>query len=161
MKRQGSEKTLGDLRSRTDAYFDSQLDQIAGERQRLIHELESMHAQYTRMDQLIMEKAASMKVPYVKPALLEINQDLQEEITVDQYNDSVEGLINKLLSVSTYVADLSENFGDHMLGSWLFSGSKPYLVTMQQPDSPAMDIERSRALIDGMLDDVAARFGSS
>ncbi len=59
---------------------------MADERQKLLHELEALNAQYIRMDHSIGEKAVSLKVPYIKPALVEINQDLREEITIEQYS---------------------------------------------------------------------------
>lgn len=160
MRKAGSAKALDDIRARVNGYFDSALGGMSEERQKLTHELESLNAQYIRMDHFIGEKALSLKVPYIKPALVEVNESLREEITIDQYSDEVELLAAKLASVSAYVADLSASYDGNMLGSWLFSGSKPYVLSFKEPDSPVITIERSRGLIIGLLDNVAAEYVS-
>ena len=47
---------------------------------------------------------------------------------------------------------MSTQYKEHTIGSWLFSGAKNYILTINTPPNPILTIENSRALIENTLD---------
>ena len=143
---------LKGLRTAVDDYFDGQLKPYAGEAQRLQSELQDLDAQYNKMNEIITNRASLARVPYLKPANVKYDEDAVEEIVVEQYNGSVDLLITKLLTGSNYIADLSDTYDKYTLGSWLFSGQRQYVVTLNPPVSPVMSLQASKAEVMLILD---------
>ncbi len=148
-------KTVDSIKSAVSGYFGEMLESMDDEVKKVVQELESCDVQYRKIDDVVSSKSYSLKVPYLKPTAVQINPDLREEIVIDQYNEKTDALIGKLISNSTYVADVSGTYNGHTLGSWLFSSDKPYLLTIKPPVSTVLIVERSKDNILGLLDSVA------
>ncbi len=145
-------KTLATVKEIVGTYFGSLMDSMKDEKEKLRSELESMGAQYTRINEVISGKASGAKIPYVKPFIVDMDTDLKEEIVIEQYNETVDALIGKLVLSSTYVADLSGTYKGHTLGSWLFSAERPYVLTIKTPSSLFIVIENASDTITAMLE---------
>ncbi len=157
----GSGSLVEKLRTKANTYFDAILADMPADKEKFTSELESLNVQYVRLNQIISEKAISMNVPYIKPSFVNVDTTRREGITIDQYNSSVEQLIGKLISTSKYVADISVNYKEYMLGTWVFSSDRAYVLTLKQPENPIMYLEASRTTINGLLDNIADQYGSS
>lgn len=142
------------VKSLVEEYFQGLLEDMNDEQKSLDQYLESIDSQYKRIDEVVASKTASYKIPYMKPFALNMNQDQTEEIVIDQYNDRIDTLVGKLVSISNYVADVSGNYKGHMIGSWIFSGQKPYMLSLNPPDSFIITIEQAQKAISDMVDDV-------
>ncbi len=151
--------TLKDIRSEADSYFTSLLENLKDEQTKLESEMESATAQYKQIDSVITEKSAAARVPYVRPLFVDRQQREDETILIDRYDESLEAFVGKLVSASNYVADLSATYKQYKLGSWLFSGEKNHVLTLNPPTSPVLAIENSRGVIDGMLSGIEASAG--
>lgn len=138
-------------------FFKGLLFDLIEEKNRLEGEMESAGMQYKKIDDVIIEKSNAMKIPYIKPLLVNFDTDTREEIVIAGYDAKTDGLVGKLASTATYVADISEKYRDVMLGSWLFSGSKTYLLRLKAPESIVMTIEDSEDAINDMLSDISNR----
>lgn len=154
-------KKVRDVRDIVSNYFNGLLDNLKDEQDRLQLELESINVQYKKINDVVSAKSTTLKVPYIRPLYVDVNQDLREEIVIEQYNDSLDSLIGKLVSTSTYIADVSDTYKNQKLGSWLFSGGKPYVLTMRRPASMVVMIERSSDLINDRLDSVSIGLGEA
>lgn len=130
-----------------DQYFKNVLSVFENEQKALDNELQSTSINYAKFSSTITEKAEMLKLPYIKPYLLEFNENNRETITLDTYDSSVELLLGKLLLSSKYVAEVSGTYKNHTLGSWLFSSDKAYVVTIKPPESVILDIENSKDII--------------
>ncbi|MCL5239140.1 MAG: hypothetical protein M1286_01545 [Candidatus Marsarchaeota archaeon] len=151
--------TVSDARSETDNYFNGIMDRLKDEQAKLDSEMESATAQYKQIDSVITEKSAAARVPYVRPLFVDRQQREDETILIDRYDESLEAFVGKLVSASNYVADLSATYKQYKLGSWLFSGEKNHVLTLNPPTSPVLAIENSRGVIDGMLSGIEASAG--
>jgi len=97
-------------------------------------------------------------VPYIKPKSIERKEEADENVIIDKYEPGMESLIGKLLSNAVYVADVSVPYKNYILGSWLFSGQKNYLLSLDTPTSLVLNIETSRDVISYLLDTISGVF---
>lgn len=151
----GAVQKIGELSKSVDDYFGGMLSNLNDEQRELDQVLANTDLYYSKMDSIIFDKAASARVPYVKPYFVYVNPDKREEIVIEKYYEELDMLLGKLTNGSDYVADLSGTYKEHKFGSWLFSGSKDYLLTIRAPTSIVMDIDRSSTLIKNMLNTVS------
>ncbi|MDE1854892.1 MAG: hypothetical protein KGH57_01040 [Candidatus Micrarchaeota archaeon] len=149
--------TLQGIRSQINSYFDALLENMKEEQAKLASEMESATAQYKAIDSVINSKAAVARVPYIKPLLVSRTASREESIVIESYDESLEAFIGKLVNVSTYVADMSADYKQYKLGSWIFSGAKNHVLTVNPPTSPVLVIENSKGIIDDMLDNIESR----
>ncbi|MGC8628751.1 MAG: hypothetical protein ACP5T4_00880 [Candidatus Micrarchaeia archaeon] len=150
--------TFKNIQNAVEAYFKDLLSGYADEQEKLNAELESLTSQYLQINTMISDKASLLKVPYIKPDAIDRNTAADEVITISKYDQNVDLLIGKLMSVSNFVADLSTNFGQSIFGSWLFSGQKNYVVSLAIPNSDVLTIEISKGTIDAMLANISRLF---
>ncbi|VVB76602.1 Uncharacterised protein [uncultured archaeon] len=149
--------TLTKVRADVDVYFSDLLDGMKDEQAELNTALATATEQYKKVNALISGKSSALRVPYVKPLFVNRNSDNEETIVVEQYNSGLDSLIGKLVTSSTYVADVSAPYKSYFLGSWLFSGNRNYILTVNPPLSPILAVENSAAIINGRLDRIAPR----
>ena len=145
------------IRADADNYFTTLLGGLKDEEAKLETELERADSQYREVDNVITNKAAVSRVPYIKPLAVSRNPNSEETIVIDNYEEGMEGFVGKLVSVSNYVADMSAVYKQHRLGSWMFSGTKNHVLTINPPSSPVLIIDNSRNIINGLLDDIESR----
>ncbi len=160
MLKPGAGQLVEKLRSSANTYFDAVYDDMKDEQAKLTQQLESMNAQYIRMKQVIQEKAVSLKVPYITPALINVDRSMREDVTIAQYDSTADQLIGKLISTAKYVADISTKYKEYTLGSWLFSCDRAYILFLDQPRSPLMYLERSRTVINDLIDGIVDQYGT-
>lgn len=161
MLKPGSGALLGKFRTITNTYFDAVYDDMKDEETKFTQQLESLNVQYLKINQVIKEKSLSLKIPLIVPSAVDVDATRREEITILQYDSSVEQLLGKLISVSKYVADISEKYKNYNMGSWLFSSDNAYVVLLERPTSPLMLLEDNRKTINDMLDEIADQYGTS
>jgi transcription termination factor NusB len=145
------------IRGETDEYFSDLMEGMEEEKQKLQKDLDSATSQYKQVDSIISSKAAASRVPYVKPLFISRDVDTEELVVVEQYDDTLDAFIGKLVNVSNYVADLSTAYKEFRMGSWLFSGAKNHVLSINPPTSPVLVMENSKDVIEGILDDIASR----
>ncbi len=152
-----AQASVDKLRGDVDAYFSKLLDGLKEEQGKLAAALEKSTAQYKQVDSMIVSKSSSLRVPYVKPLFINRNPDNEETIVLEQYDSDMDSFIGKLVSISSYVANISASYKQYYLGSWLFSGAKNYIVTMNPPLSPVLAVENGSAIVNGILDSISRR----
>jgi hypothetical protein len=149
--------TLDGIKSEVDSYFQALLDDLKDEQAKLDSEMESATAQYKQIDSVIANKAAAARVPYVRPLLVSRTPESEESIIIEKYDESMEAFIGKLVNISNYVADMSADYKQYKLGSWIFSGAKNHVLTLNPPASPILTVENSRGIINDMLRSIETR----
>lgn len=150
-------KAIDGIRGDAATYFSELLDNLKEEQTKLEVELESADAQYREIDSLITNKSAAARVPYIKPLFVSRNPESEETIVIEKYDESLEAFVGKLVNASNYVADMSAVYKQYRLGSWVFSGAKNHVLTINPPASPVLVIENSRNQINDMLNDIENR----
>ncbi len=135
-----------------NAYFTNAKNGLKEEQDELAKTLENADAQTTKIDGVIQTKAALSRVPYIKPVMVDINPSNREEIVIDQYNNSVDALIAKLINASNYIADITTTYNNHNIGSWVFSGNRTYIVSINLPESAVTAIDDLQSDVDDIMD---------
>lgn len=150
--------TLGKIKTEVSAYFEDMLGDMKGEDDELTKAMEAIDAVHTQINQTISSRAGIARVPFLRPVDLDTGDVNPETIYIDRYDGQVDILITKLINSSNYVCDLSTSYRKYSIGSWLFSGSRSCVLSVQPPESMVVTVEDSRDMIIGMLDDISDRF---
>lgn len=148
---------IDNIKAAVDDYFTGIRDSFKEEQMEFEKSLTSADAQYNKIEGVVSTKASLSRVPYIKTGTINVDATLREEIGIDGYDNDVDALIGKLVNISNYIADISTRYKKYYLGSWLFSGQRAYVLSINQPDSPMIMVERVNTEIDDMLDSVKAR----
>lgn len=157
LDRKGMADTAKQIRDEIDSYFSDLMKGMEGETQKLQTELESATSQYKQVDSVISGKAAVARIPYVRPMFVSRDTAKEELVVVEKYEESFDALIGRLVNISSYVADISSPYKDFKIGSWLFSGAKNYVFSINPPVSPVLAMENSKDIIESILDDIINR----
>ncbi|MEM3781874.1 MAG: hypothetical protein QXT43_02860 [Candidatus Micrarchaeaceae archaeon] len=152
------QSTFSSISKDVDAYFDGLLAQYKDEKAKLDNELESLTSQYHQIDAVIAGKASLARIPYIKPVAITRREAEDEVILLHNYDSNVDALVGKLVNASNYVADISVAYKQSIFGSWLFSGQKNYVLSLQIPESDVLTIETGRDTITYMLQAIGALF---
>jgi hypothetical protein len=139
------------------SYFGEMIDAIPEEKQRVSNELGRVDKEYQAIDSTVKDKASFVNVPYIEPTGLDFDVDKQEVITISGADNSIDGLISKLLGISNYVANVSTQYKNYMLGAWYFSGTtRGYQLVIDPPVSRVIIFENAKDSIVNLLDSLKA-----
>jgi transcription termination factor NusB len=155
VKKKDIADTVKKVKAEVNSYFSQLLANLKDEQSALGTELAKKTDQYKKVDSVVSTKSSVLRIPYVKPLFISRNPDNEETILVEQYDSGLDALIGKLVGASNYVADLSATYKENRLGSWLFSGAKNYVLTINPPTSPVLAIDNSSTLINAILDSIS------
>lgn len=144
-KAEGIKADVGDYISRL-------LAALSAEQETFKKDLEHATAQYQKVSDSITGQSKTSNIPYITPLAINRNTEFDETIVIAEHNAGVDSLIEKLLRVSNYVADISATYKTYKIGAWIFSGGKVYSLAVNPPLSPVLDIEASSAEINERLD---------
>ncbi len=151
-KNQKAKDAMPGIKAEVDSYFDNIAKTMDDEKKKLESELDAANVQYDKIDEVIHIKSSALKVPYIKPLFVNRNVSSEETITVENYDEALDQMIGRLINVSHYVADVSVSYKDYMLGTWIFSGPKNYILTINQPVSYLFTLEGSNRAINTLLE---------
>src|SRR5271157_452125 len=112
-----AQASVDKLRGDVDRYFSQLLDSMKDEQERLAAAMEKATDQYKRIDSVIASKSSVLRIPYVRPLVVNRNPDNEETIVIDQYDSVLDSFIGKLASVSNYVADVSATYKQYYIGA--------------------------------------------
>ena len=154
VKLSNPQQTLSQMKDDVNAYFDSLLGGMQDEQQKFNVELENATNLYSKISEMIKEKATAASLPLINPITIERNEQLEETIVISHTDSSIEPLIHKLVNISNYVADTSTKYKEYTIGSWLFSGQKVYTLAINPPASIILGMETAKNEIILRLDSV-------
>ena len=120
--RSNPKEIIENMKTDVSNYFDSLSKGMEDEEAAFDSKLKAVDTLYKRLNDVVKNKSSFANVPFTKPLNIERETDKEENLTIDQYDGTVDALVTKLVSVSHYVADISIQYKDYNLGSWLFSG---------------------------------------
>ncbi len=144
------------LRKDTDAYIDALFADLGTERQEFEDSLLKADTMTAQLGNSISMQAKQLKIPFIKPALMERDDSIDEKIYIDTVNTDVFSLIEKLATNSVYIADNTEIYRERKIGDWLFGGRKNYVLRVYVPQNQAMILSNSRDEINGLFDIASA-----
>lgn len=149
---QGIQTTIKNLSTEVDSYIDGAIAGMPDTKKALTDTTLKADATTKQLAQSISMQAKQHKVPVVKPVSVVRDEARDEVVSVDDATPDVLALIEKLAGSSVMVADFSYQYENSTIGSWLFSGSKNYLLNVFMPANDVAMLEASRTEIQDLLD---------
>ncbi len=150
--KEGINSKIEGIKADVNDYVSQLLTALSTEQETFTKDLDHANAQYQKVNDSISEKSKMSDVPYIVPVAINRNTDYDETIVIDEHDASVDSLIEKLIRVSNYVADISATYKTYKIGAWIFSGSKVYSLAVNPPVSPILAVETAGAEINFRLD---------
>lgn len=145
--------TIKSIRNDVESYFESVMSELSIENEQLDKDLEASDALYNQLNQTITSRASIARIPVIKSDNIDLSYAAPEILYIDKSTPQMDALITKFINSSNYIGDLSSSYRKYMLGSWLFSGTRSYVVAVKQPDSPIPPIDDSHNIITALLED--------
>ncbi len=139
------------------ADVNSEIDRIAesfgSASARLQDEMSKYDSVSKRLAQHISLHAKQGNVPVVEPYFVTRDENKEEVIYVDNADDATMQLAEKLVSLSNVILKFNTEYKDYSIGGWMFSTpSKTYLLRVNIPPNPVLDLEAARSEITGALE---------
>ena len=153
----GIETDFENLRNDANAYIDRLFEKLGAERQEFEDNLLKADTMTAQLGNNISMQAKQLKIPFIKPALMERDDSTDEKLYIDNVNPDVFSLIERLASGAIYIADNTSTYMGRKVGDWLFGGSKNYVLRAYVPQNPAMALNDSKEEINNLFD-VASGF---
>ena len=141
-----------------DKFVDDRIAAMPEEKKALDNDLAVIDGDSKKIAQAITTKASIAQVPYVKP--LFVDSADREEILVEGYDASIDQLVTRMINISDYIADMSTEYAGYVIGSWLFSGRRKYVISISPPASEIMAMDRAREEIKGLLEEISSEINA-
>ncbi len=149
------------IRAYVDEYFSNMMESMHDEVDRFNNALKEEDAKCSKIDEAVSTKAALARIPYVRLNNITPTSTGVEEIGIDDYNNSIDALIAKLINVSTYVSDMSTEYKNYKLGHWMFSGQKNYVLSINMDSSPVIVVENLQSQMNAAFDTATGRLNAT
>ncbi len=151
----GMNAKIKSMKADVDKYFTDLAAGLSMENDEFTKELTDADALYNKIEQAVSSKAAIAKVPYIRPADMDLSMASPEIIYVKEYNNGLEALIMKFINSSNYIANMSTLYKKYNIGAWFFSGNRGHILSIKPPQSIMVSIENAQTELDDLLDDAA------
>lgn len=148
---QNVQMAIDNMKEDVDNYIDGRVKALADEQRSLDDAASKADSITGQLGRSISLQAKQNNVPMIKPVTVDRDTAREETIYIDAVDNGVASLVQKLVSSSMLVADLSVSYKNYTVGSWLFSGSKNYVLSVYMPDSTLLALEASRSEINNLL----------
>ncbi len=136
-------------------FIDDSLGGFKEQKEQYEAELAKCHAITKQLSASISSKAALKKVPVIKPISMNTNK-ADEIINVDSASAEVVTLVEKLAQSSFLVADFTRDVDGKNVGSWLFDGTKNFIINVYLPPNEYASLTASKDELTALFE-VAAR----
>ncbi len=153
---QGIENTVKNMQADVTSFIDSSIASMPEEKTALEDALSRADSVTKQLLDSISLRSKQYKVPVIKPVSVGRDTAKDEVISVGTATQETLALVEKLASLSVFIADMSSTYENALIGSWLFSGSKDYIMNVFMPDNDVAMLESTKAELNDMLESTLA-----
>ncbi len=133
------------IRNDIYGYLDQIEDSIKDERDDLNKNLKNCDEVTSKITSFLNDLSKKSNVPIISPANMRYNKDSVDTVYINEFNDSISLLLNKLVSSSTFILDSTDKYDDYSIGEWIFfRDHKNYDVNLLLEGNTALDLDSSR-----------------
>lgn len=126
-------------------YLDQIETSIKDDREELNKNLKNCNDVTQKVSSFLADLSKKSNLPIISPANMRYNKDAVDIIYINEFNDSISSLLNKLASSSNFVLDSTDKYDDYSIGEWIFFGNhKSYDVNLLLEANTALDLDSSR-----------------
>lgn len=108
-----------------------------------------------QLGQSIAMEAKQNKIPLITPAYIDRDTAKDEVIYVSELDAAVSALVPKLVASSVFISYRFDTYKEYLIGEWLFSGSKNYVLSAYLEPSEVINLTTAKAELDELLDAAA------
>lgn len=146
------EMTLSNMKEDIDKYIDDMITSMPQDSKALQTNITKCNSVTIAVAQTISNVTKQNKIPFIKPVTVDRDFARDETIYIDNADQSMMALINKLAEDSKFVCDFSTSYKDYTLGEWFFSGTKNYTVTIYLEPNEVLSLETSKEELDSIME---------
>ena len=144
--------TMQNMKEAVNNFIDGIISSMGDQSKELEDALTVIESATSQLKQNISLQAKQNKVPMVKPVIVDRDASREDKVFVSNVNADILQLVQKFISESTFIADLSYNYKNVQIGSWLFCGPKNYSLNIYLPQNDVVSLEAARSEVLGLLD---------
>ena len=134
-----------------DNYMNKLNSQSSESQETLDKSLQNANNISIQLKELITTVAREKQIPVLN-ATFGRNIKKDEVISIENFDENVTLLVNKLISTSLFVVNESYRYREYEIGAWVFSSNKDYALQVFMPPHEIMIIDSAKSELDGLLD---------
>ena len=146
---------ITDIKTDINSYIDTLISESSEKESELNKLLENINDVSLKLDAFIKKNATEKNIPVLK-AIYSRNTKKDKIINIENFEENVTLLVNKLLSASLFVIDESYKYKEYDVGAWIFSSNNDYAIEVFLPPQELMIIESARIELNNLIDQTNA-----
>ncbi|MEM3199526.1 MAG: hypothetical protein QXD11_02145 [Candidatus Micrarchaeaceae archaeon] len=144
--------TINSIKDDVQEYVKSKIDSKEDEKEALETSLQKADDLTGQFRQAIKDQAEKVGVAIITPDSISRDESKDEIIFTNDASPASLAMVQKLVSMTLFIADLTTTYKNYSIGSWLFSGYKNYVVNVALPQNEVMLLDTSKNELIDLLD---------
>ncbi|MCL4383541.1 MAG: hypothetical protein M1168_03675 [Candidatus Marsarchaeota archaeon] len=149
------DEKIKNIRRDANTYIDNLSAQSEDKQAELDKAMNNINNISDQAEQFITSQAMQNQTPLLN-SLFEHKEKQDEIIYFEKFNENEQLLVKKLLSSSLFVVNMSDNYNNYKIGSWIFAGNKNYNLKALMPPNELLIIGSVKQEINDLLDQAAS-----
>ncbi len=151
-KQQNIQTTVSNMQEDVNRHIDGMLKGMPEQVKAMEESMAKANEMTRQLSQNISMQARQHSVPFVKPFDVVRNTGTEETVQIDNIDDQVLRLVERLTDGAIMVVDFSASYKDYNIGSWLFDRpDKNYNISVYIAPNDATSLEMSREELDDLF----------
>jgi len=144
--------TVSNIKEYVENYVNGQLEGLDDQRKKLNDDAAKCNAITSQLSQAIISEAKQSKIPVIKSDTVVHDESKDEIIYVKNATGDLLRLAERLVDSSLLVVDMTTDYNGSLIGEWLFSGSKNYVMRVDLDPNPILSLEQGMNEINQIFD---------
>jgi hypothetical protein len=144
--------TVSNIKEYVENYVNDQLEGLDDQRKKLNDDAAKCNAITSQLSQAIISEAKQSKIPVIKSDTVVHDESKDEIIYVKNATGDLLRLAERLVDSSLLVVDMTTDYNGSLIGEWLFSGSKNYVMRVDLDPNPILSLEQGMNEISQIFD---------
>ncbi len=149
--KQGISNTIGSMKADADGIIDALAAVRSSDKDAFNASLPKLDAISKKIAAVVTTQAKQSGIPIINPDAFNRNESDDIVIAISNADADVQALVQKLASASLFIVDMSVSYNNYLIGSWLFSGNRNYLLNVYMEQNDFVMLQSSKDEIDAMF----------
>ena len=146
---------IADIKGDVENYLDKLSAQSAEKPDELIKTLGNINDISIKLENAIITNAHEKQIPILNATLSRARKK-DEVINIENFDENVMLLVNKLLATSLFAINESYTYKEYKIGSWIFSSAKNYSLQVFLAAHELMIIDYAKTELENMLEQASS-----
>ncbi len=149
--KQGISNTIGSMKADADGIIDALAATRSSDKDAFNASLPKLDAISKKIAAIVTVQAKQSGIPIISPEAFNRNEADDIAIAVSNADADVQAVVQKLVPASLFIVDMSVSYNNYLIGSWLFAGSRNYLLNIYMEQNDFVQFQSSKDEIDAMF----------